>query len=117
MPLLDAEDSYFENIVLQRRIIIDKKYQYMEDRFGGLDQNIRFQTFARNVKEYAKESIDSRVNTLIETYKKFEKYPNAEDVRIFSEDSRPYVSNKLQRFTQFCNNPFGPVVPQTIING
>lgn len=114
MPLSANEIAYFSHLAFSRKLAIDRKFQLMRERLGVEDEGIRTQVFIRQIKDYAKETIDSRVEDFIETCKKFGKFPDTEDIRIFIEESKPYVINKKVLFEEFRTSLFGPDIPSAM---
>lgn len=116
MHLTEVQNSYFENQASQRKYKIDITFQKENERIISVDESVQHLVYLQRVKDYAKDTIDSRVNAYIETFKKYEKYPDEEDMETFRNESEPYVLNKSKLFPEYCNRFNGPNVPPSVVD-
>lgn len=114
MSLSEEQKDYFEHLFQSRKLVLDKNFERTRNRIFNIDLNIQHQWFKKLVEDYAKETIDSRVNSFIETCRRFSVFPNDNDLQSFIEESKPYVMNKASLYQEFCENPFGPDLPSGV---
>jgi hypothetical protein len=116
MPLTNKQNAYFESLALERRGMIDDKFHAESYNFGGFDKNIWHQLFLQRIKDYARETIDSRVTTYIETFRRYGKYPDENDVKTFSDEARKYALDKKELFPKYCRGFFSPRLPDGMVD-
>jgi diguanylate cyclase (GGDEF)-like protein len=116
MNLTDAEHAYYEHEASAQQELIDKAFDVESSQFTPHEEGLtRTQRFSIRIRRYARDRINSRVSTFIEVFRKYGKFPDDEDVKTFSEQSKPYVMNILKRLSENLRNPFGEDVPESVV--
>ena len=70
--------------------------------------------FVQRLNDLAERIIAIRVKTYIDTCGKFGKYPDEDDIARFTADSKPYLTNQIERFKTFRTNPFGELMHESV---
>ncbi len=115
MKLTDAEISYFSHNAQTRNQDIAVKFYAESNRLVPLEDGVsQTQIYVARIKTFAKDVIESRVDTYIEVCKKYNKFPDGEDVHSFVTESKPYVLRKIELFQDYLKNPFGENIHKSV---
>jgi len=119
MGLEKEHNEYFEKLASDRRHLVLKRFQEERERLGfcydEVQQQLNGQMFVNHIHKLAKELIDSRASSYLETCTHFKIFPNDSDLRKFVDDSKPYITNLDKLLEDFYRSPWPcPSIPVVI---
>jgi len=107
MPLSDDEENYFRTLASERQIKVDAKYSSQYDSFENT-----VDLCLETIKAHIREAVEARRDALIDTYIKFNKFPNWQDYELFVSTLSLFPGTGRQRFLDYCNTISGPNLPE-----
>lgn len=111
MPLSNQEERCFYDLAQERTAQVSIKYGVQYDRF---DHTIA--SYLTTIKSHIREAVEAQRDAMIDTYVKFNKFPNWQDYESFVTTLALFPDAGKQRFLDYCNRLSGPNLPKDTVD-